>query len=79
MSGGSNTDRGGMSEARKKQREKSKIKSIAAHLVCVGWSGVGAKETARRQRREQKHSRRFAVEERQRVMEANRKIERRRM
>ncbi len=33
MSGGSNTDRRGMSGAGKKGRERSKIKSIAAYLV----------------------------------------------
>ena len=47
MSGGSNTDRGGMSGARKKEREKSKIKSGAAHLVYVGGGGGGVEEKAR--------------------------------
>lgn len=33
MSGGSNTDRRGVRGARKKEREKNKIKSIVADLV----------------------------------------------
>lgn len=70
MSGGSRTDRRGTSGARKKERERGKIKSMAAYLVQVG---EGRRESEKAEGDEQKYSRRFAVDERTGVMGANRR------